>query len=87
MFDREFDREYVNEVTRIIKKSRPRRWGDNVVVLVSDRYHREAQEKMKEMHELIGVDTKAAKHFYVYGVLALPAPWLTDYEFEIRPKV
>lgn len=79
---------FVAEVVRIIKDGCPWRYGKNTVVLVSERFHKEASRKSLTYEAgVFGIrGGKGGIHMRIGEALILPAPWLTDYEFEIRPE-
>lgn len=83
------DSRFVREVCRIIRKKSPAAYGENPVVLVSERFFDEASEDLTERNKLLGlVDLPAGtKYLHVSRALVVPVPWLSDYEFEIRPEM
>lgn len=76
---------YLSEVTRIILKEHPYGYGPKVVVLVSARFAKEAGEYVKKTDEIYGAQHNGPTYLRLRGSLISPAPWLSDYEFEIRP--
>jgi len=80
---------FVTEVTRIIRKGMPRRYGQRTVILASERFYREAKEELCRQNEILGRDIvpSESETIRLREALLLPAPWLSDYEFEIRPPV
>lgn len=77
---------FVTEVIRIIKKCHPRVYGKRTIVLVSRRFYDAACEEVETLNrEVWGRVSTKRDVLLVDQVLALPAPWLSDYEFEIRP--
>jgi hypothetical protein len=75
---------FVVEVMRIIKKQHPWRHGWKTIVLVSYRFYDAAKEAADVVWESYG--TSGGRCLYINGVFTAPAPWLSDYEFEIRPR-
>ena len=78
---------FAKEMLRIIKLERPGMFGPRTIIIVSFRCH---EAIVKETIRLGAVfDAKLQRHdedvfVILLGCPICPAPWLTDYEFEIR---
>lgn len=85
-----FDEKFVNEVIRIIVKEIHYSYLGRInqsVVLVSDRFLAESKEKFREQRQILEYNPVFPKDLFLRGAFMVAVPWLSDYEFEIRPKV
>ncbi len=78
---------YLTEVMRIILKELPYKYGKKVLILASKRFFKEAAEYVNVCNEEWGIYTAdtPVNFLRLRGMVVVAAPWLTDYEFEIRP--
>ena len=76
---------FVTEVVRIIRKSRPRKYGPRAVVLVSRKFYDATCREITRINkEAFGFETKSTDFLFVSGIDTVPVSWLGGYEFEIR---
>ena len=78
---------FVAEVVRIIKAQRPWKYGKRTIILVSKQFYDIAQEETIAHEEEIWGCSNKSSHLHLCHTIVMPAPWLKDYEFEIRPPV
>lgn len=84
---------FIAEMIRIIKEESPEKYGPKTIVLTSYRFFHAAREAVLVSAGVFGkgssnpeLTTYNYSALFVSGVVVCPAPWLSDYEFEIRPE-
>ena len=78
---------FLVEMERIIRLERPSKHGPRTAVLVSPRYYREVKDFLEDWNDEFGGPCLKTASILLRGCLLAAAPWLTDYEFEVRPPV
>ena len=80
---------FATEMRRILLNgflSRPY-WDKRTLILVSKRCYKVFLDLVNRHNEILGLQNFSSAFLAYRGLQVVPARWLSDYEFEIRPPV